>query len=177
MVAECVCGPHVHLSGDSPLCPPLQLFFFYLSAGFFTPLITPSYLCHPLCSLHASVLLTVAFTCHQALRNCHTYEPHACPKHAPVSTRLCLCNQKCTNWSARTVKIVCMGSDSARVLLSCTATHCVHAKLLSLLVERCYALLSSGEGKHRVASIGYQQLPTPPPAAPAQLSAVSCVKV
>lgn len=69
-----------------------------------------------------------------------------------------------------------MGSDSARVLLPCTATHCVQAKLLSLLVERCYALLSSGEGKHPVASTGDQQLPTPPPAAPAQHSAVTCVK-
>lgn len=81
--------------------------------------------------------------------------------NAPVSTWPCSCNQKCTNWSARTVKIICMGSDSTRVLLFCTATHCVHAKLLSLLVERCYALLSSGEGKHPVASTGYQLLPHP----------------
>lgn len=30
-------------------------------------------------------------------------------------------------------------------VLSCTATHCVYAEPLSLLVERCYALLTSGE--------------------------------
>lgn len=111
--------------------------------------------------------------------NWHTNEPHADPidKHARVSTKPRLCNQKCTNWNAGTVKIICMGSDGARVVLSCTATHCVYAKPLSLLVERCYALLSSGEGKHPVTSTGYQQLPTPPPATPAEHRTVTWVKL
>lgn len=34
---------------------------------------------------------------------------------------------------------------TSRVVLSCTATHCVYAEPLSLLVERCYAQLTSGE--------------------------------
>ena len=36
-------------------------------------------------------------------------------------------------------------THSGRMVLSCTATHCVYAEPLSLLVERCYALLTSEE--------------------------------
>lgn len=102
------------LSLETPLCPLLQLFFFIFLLGPPPPplLITPSYLCHLFCSLRASVLLTVASTCHQTRRlNCHAHEPgaHTRWRRARVSTRPRSCNQERANWSARTVKIICMG--------------------------------------------------------------------
>lgn len=168
MVAECVCGPHVRHSLPALLCN-CPFFFLSFCRILRPPLITPSYL---LPALRLPPCIRLAYS------SFHLPPGPPCiivtrtsPEHAPASTRPCTWQpENATNWSARTVKIICMGSGGAGVLLSCTATHCVHAKLRSLLVERCYALLSSGEGKHPVASTGYQQLPTPPPAAPAQHS-------
>lgn len=150
----------------------------YLSVGFFLPPSLPSLLLLT-CICLAYSTFYLSHLPHPPPHNCHTNEPHANPidKHARVSTKPCSRNQKCTNWNAGTVKIICKGSDSARVVLSCTATHCVYAKPLSLLVERCYALLSSGEGKHPVTSTGYRQLPTPPPATPAEHRAVTWAKL
>lgn len=166
MVAECVCGPHVRHSLPALLCN--CPFFLSFCRILLPPLITPSYL---LPALRLPPRIRLAYSSFHLppgpLHNCHTHEPRA---RTSEHTTLHVQPENATNWSARTVKIICMGSGGAGVLLSCTATHCVHAKLRSLLVERCYALLSSGEGKHPVASTGYQQLPTPPPAALAQHS-------
>lgn len=174
MVAECVSAPHVRLSGDSHLFPPWQLFFLIFLLDF-----SSLHPCHLFCSLHASVLLTVPSTCHHPPppppHNCHINEQHANPidKHTRVSRKPCSCNQKYTNWNAGTVKIICMGCDGARVVVFCTATHCVYAMPLSLLVECCYALLSLGEGNiqsHPLVINNYPPLHLPP-----QLStALSC---
>lgn len=65
----------------------------------------------------------------------------------------------------RTNHLRCTFSDCSRVVLSCTATHCVYAEPLSLLVERCYALLTSGEENIRSCPLvinNYPPLYLPP---------------
>lgn len=65
--------------------------------------------------------------------------------HLHADTQACICIHKFTNSSTKTVWGHTHTHTLTVAVLSCTATHCVYAEPLSLLVECCYALLTSGE--------------------------------
>lgn len=129
----CISLSSLHLTLLLPICVfslslNLSLFLiFYLSAN-------PQYYCHTYKCVHAGCASTHGRThiCTQAHNHAHAYinvQTHAHRQYQDTSAH--------THTHADT--------DSSRMVLSCTATHCVYAEPLSLLVERCYALLTSGE--------------------------------
>lgn len=120
---------------------PCSSLFIYLQAVF-SPLITPSY---PSSNHHYSSRCTSVFfifeTCQRGpniIATCASVHSgrRAGPRFACVSVQIRRGAHRSGTRERR-----------RQWLLSCTATHCVCKEPLSLLAERRYALLTSGEGK------------------------------
>lgn len=154
MVAECVFGPHVHFSGESSsvfhslyhyLCCNsfifLQLFSSHHSIlPFFLPYISLSYL-----SANPNIIVTHTNVETQDRQACMNEHTNAYARRQTTMLMHTYMYKLVRTDGIRTYPRTCRDSDSGRLVLSCTATHCVYAEPLSLLVERCNALLTSGE--------------------------------
>lgn len=133
-------------------CPSLLLAL-YLSPGcgffFFLPLITPSYPSSPhhFPSRRTSVFF-ISETCQRGpniIAVCASiHSGRRVSERANAQARACMRENVQIRQGAHH-----SGTRERRRqrLLSCTATHCVCKEPLSLLAERRYALLTSGEGK------------------------------
>lgn len=122
----CISLPSLHLALLPPICLPL-------SQSIPLSHLLPQYYCHTYKCAH----IGYASMHERAHRHIRTQTRHA---YAYINVQTHAHRQykdKHTHTHSDT--------DSGRMVLSCTATHCVYAEPLSLLVERCYALLTSGE--------------------------------